>query len=128
MSKYEKYEAMERMNRKKIYYLLANEKQTLVSCDYNGKEISNILKFDGNEWVPDNEVYEVVIRCFKIDVMDKIAMQITSDYEYDKILNAKKEHRKLADQIAHEELLARIEKRDAEKADTNTTNTDDTKK
>ena len=119
----ERTDKIERMERRKKYYLLANQKQTLVSFDYNGKDLSNVLKFDGKDWVYDDEVNEVVRRCFDLYVMDKIATKIKSDYDYDKILRAKREQRLLDDEIAEKELLARIEKRDAEKTGTDNNDT-----
>ena len=124
----EKFEKMERMERRKKYYLLANQKQTLVSFDFNGKDLSNVLKFDGKDWVYDDEVNEVVRRCFDLYVMDKIATKIRSDYDYDRILNAKREQRKIEDINKEKELIERIEKRDAEKKTTDTSDTNNTNK
>ena len=108
---------MERMERKKMYFLLQNQKQTLVVCSFNGKEVDSVLKFDGKEWVGDSEVDEVVRRCVKLDLMDKIAKKITSDYQYDKILNQKRQARIQADKIAEKELIEKIEQRDSDNSD-----------
>ena len=122
-------EKMERMDRKKRYYLISNEKQTLIACELEKNEIKNVLKFDGKDWVEDNEVFEVVKRCYQIYVMDDIAKHLTSDFEFDRIINQKREARKIADEQAEAELLEKIEKRDAERKATNPDNDDkDTKK
>ena len=119
---------MERMDRKKRYYLISNEKQTLVACDLEKNEITAVRKFDGKDWVEDDEVFEVVRRCYHVYVMDDIAKHLTSDFEFDRIINQKREARKIADEQAQAELLEKIEKRDAERK-ANTDNDDkDTKK
>lgn len=119
---------MERMDRKKRYYLMANQKQTLIACKLSSNEIESVLKFDGKDWVEDPEVFEVVRRCYHVYVMDNIAKHLTSDFEFDRLVNQKREERRIADEKAQAELLEKIAQRDAERESNNKNDDNDTKK
>lgn len=86
---------MEKNN--KLYYVLGNQKQTLISCTLVDKEITEVLKHDGTDWVPDLEVDRIIKRCYELDLMTKIATKIPSEYELRKVLKFREAERALAE-------------------------------
>lgn len=88
-------EFMEKNN--KLYYVLGNKKQTLICCTLIDKEISEVLKHDGTDWVPDLEVDQIIKKCYSLDLMSKIATKIPSEYELRKVLKFRAAERELAE-------------------------------
>ena len=81
----------------KLYYVLGNKKQTLISCSLVDKEITEVLKHDGTDWVPDLEVDQIIKKCYSLDLMSKIATKIPSEYELKKVLKFREAEKALAD-------------------------------
>ena len=77
------------MDRNKIYYLLYNEKQTLVSCTFENKQISKVLKYKEKNWIEDAELETIIKKCYPLNLMGRISKKITSDYDLRKVVSFK---------------------------------------
>lgn len=80
------------MDRSKLYYVIKNEKETLIECTLADKKtLSSVLKFNGKDWVEDKEVEEVAKKCFELGVIYKLGRKLVTLYEIKKAIEEKRQ-------------------------------------